>query len=409
MAYLAQAWTRTFSSLSDRNFRWFWLGRMATMAGHQMILVARGWLVYSMTGSALALGAVNTARMLAMFAFSPFGGVVADKVNKRNLMLAGRVTEGLNLLIIGTLIFTGHIRVWHLIVAQVISGIVFGLLLPTREALMAELVDRRVLLNAQALHSLVISLMGILASILGGMLIAATGVGQAYYLAVLCYAGNFLAYLQLPSTPGRDTHFSLRQTGRDLLEGVRYIRHDPHIGILLGSRLARAVLATPYQTFLPVFAVSVFGVGPAGLGVLSGASRIGGVVGSLLIAYLGDVRRKGQLLLATGMATGVAMLLFANVPVFYVAVAILLLVGILGNMSSVTSSTLMQTATERSVRGRVMSASAMVQGLSSIGEVPAGALADAISAPFAVSLLGGSLILVFVALFIWRPDFRRLA
>lgn len=408
MACLTQIWARTFDALADRNFRWFWMGRMATMAGFQMMLVARGWLVYELTGSALVLGAVNTSRMITLFAFSPLGGVVADRVNKRDLMAIGRVIEGLNLLVIGVLITSGHIRVWHLIVGQVLAGIMLSLLLPTREALLAELVDRRVLLNAQALHSFVIALTGIMASILGGLLIAAAGVGTVYYLSVLCYVGNFVAYLQLPSTPGRGAHFSLQQAGRDLLEGLRYIWRNPHIKTLLGTRLTRALLATPYRTFLPVFAAEVFGVGPAGLGLLSGMSRIGGAVGALVMAYLGDLRGKGQFLLATGMATGVALVLFARVPLFYVAVFILLLIGIIESMGTVTFRTLMQTATERQVRGRVMSASAMVWGLSSLGELPAGAIADAVSAPFAVILLGVLLALAFLILFLRRPDFRRL-
>jgi MFS family permease len=408
MTYLTQIWARTFDALADRNFRWFWMGRMATMAGFQMMLVARGWLVYELTGSALVLGVVNTARMITLFAFSPLGGVVADRVNKRNLMAIGRVIEGLNLLVIGVLITSGQIRVWHLIVGQVLAGIMFSLLLPTREALLAELVDPRVLLNAQALHSFVIALMGIMASILGGLLITAAGVGTVYYLSVLCYVGNFVAYLQLPSTPGRGAHFSLRQAGRDLVEGLRYIWRNPHIKTLLGTRLTRALLATPYRTFLPVFAAEVFGVGPAGLGLLSGMSRIGGAVGSLVMAYLGDLRGKGQFLLATGMATGAGLVLFARVPLFYVAVLILLLIGIIESMGTVTYRTLMQTATERQVRGRVMSASAMVWGLSSLGGLPAGAIADAVSAPIAVTLLGVLLALAFFALYLRRPEFRRL-
>jgi len=408
MTHLSQIWARTFDALADRNFRWFWMGRMATMAGFQMMLVARGWLVYELTGSALVLGAVNTARMITLFAFSPLGGVVADRVNKRNLMAIGRVIEGLNLLVIGVLITSGQIRVWHLIVGQVLAGIMFSLLLPTREALLAELVDRRVLLNAQALHSFVIALMGIMASILGGLLIAAAGVGTVYYLSVLCYAGNFIAYLQLPSIPGRGTRFSLQQAGRDLLEGLKYIWCNVHIKSLLGTRLTRALLTTPYRTFLPVFAAEVFGVGPAGLGLLSGMSRIGGAVGALAMAYLGDLRGKGQFLLATGMATGVALVLFARMPLFHVAVFILLLVGVIESMGAVTNRTLMQTATDAQVRGRVMSASAMVWGLSSLGELPAGAIADAVSAPFAVTLLGALLALAFLTMFLRSPDFRRL-
>jgi sugar phosphate permease len=177
---------------------------------------------------------------------------------------------------------------------------------------------------------------------------------------------------------------------------------------LLGTRLTRALLATPYRTFLPVFAAEVFGVGPAGLGLLSGMSRIGGAMGALVMAYLGDLRGKGQFLLATGMATGVALVLFARVPLFYAAVFILLLVGIIESMGTVTNRTLMQTATDAQVRGRVMSASAMVWGLSSLGELPAGAIADAVSAPFAVTLLGVLLALAFFVLFVRRPDFRRL-
>jgi MFS family permease len=253
-----------------------------------------------------------------------------------------------------------------------------------------------------------LGLMGVLASVLGGVLIEGVGVGPVYYLSALLYLVTIAAYLRLPLGRRQRGSLSYRGIGRDIGEGLDYIRRNAHLKVLLSARLARALLALPYRTFLPVFAADILGVGATELGVLSAAPRFGAMAASLVVAYLGDLKRKGQYFLAAGMAIGVGLVLFASAPWFYLAILFLLCVGVAENVTMIVGRTLLQTTADRRMRGRVMSVSAMLWGLSPLGTLPAGAVADVMSAAFAVGVLGALLALFFLTTLVTQPEFRDL-
>ncbi|MEA3345695.1 MAG: MFS transporter [Chloroflexota bacterium] len=406
-------WT-TFDALQDRNFRWLWVGRLASSTTFQIGGVAQGWLVYQLTGSAFALGWVSIGWSVSTLLLSLYGGAIADRVEKRDLLIWTRLAMLLNTLAIALLISLDVIRIWHLMVNSLLTGICFSFMMPAQQAIVPELVGREALLNAISLNSVGMGLMGILFASLAGYLVEVAGVAGAYYLMGGCHLVTFLTLMRIPRT-GRGESFRhlgesefLASVWTDLREGVRYIGARPAIKVLLGLTLARVLFSVPYRTFMPKFAQDVMGMDASGLGVLMAAPGVGALISSLATASLGDFQGKGKLFLASGMIMGGALLPFVSTSSFALVLLCLVLVGAASNACMVTNNTLIQTNSHDHVRGRVMSVYMMMWGLTPLGTLPAGAIADRMGVPFVVGLEGGMLVLVFLGVgWLW-PRIRRL-
>lgn len=400
------AWRRTFAALENRNYRWIWLAGLASSATFQMGMLARGWLIYDITGSALALAWVSSGWGISILALSLLGGVVADRVRKRNVLVTSQAAMGVLTLAVGLLIVSDLIQVWHLFVASVAAGAIFAFQMPANDSFIAEIVDRETLLNASSLSAVAMSLMGITGAPVAGVLVERIGVAGVYFIQIPLYAFIVFSMLQLPLTPPSGGERT--SVVRELVEGLRYVRERMVMLILLAITLSRVVLAMPYQTFLPVFAEDVFATGAWGLGLLQAAMGVGAAGGSLGVASLGDFRRKGGLLVVAGLALGAGLILFACAPSFYLALIALALTGAAGNVCMVANFTLLQTNVSDQVRGRVLSVAMWLWGFSPVGTVPSGALADRWGAPLTVALQGGLLALVFAAVALGIPRFRFL-
>lgn len=192
----------TFTSLRNRNYRWFWLSMLLSFSGLMMQNLARGWLVYEMTSSPFALGMVSAAWGVPMLLLAIYGGAVTDRVNKRNLLIITQIAQGIITAIIAILILTGAIAVWHLMVAAAFTGVTFAFNAPGRQAIIPELVTGKELMNAIALNSMGVNLMRIGAPALAGVLIAVIGVSGVYFISVGLYAAA-VAALYMVSFPGR--------------------------------------------------------------------------------------------------------------------------------------------------------------------------------------------------------------
>lgn len=401
----AWRWT-TFDALRDRNFRWLWVGQLASSATFQMGGVAQGWLVYQLTGSAFALGWVGSGWSVSTLLLSLYGGALADRMEKRDLLIWARLAMILNTLTIALLISTGAIQIWHLVVNSFLSGVLFSFLMPANQALVSELVDREALLNAVSLNSVGMGLMGIFSASLAGYLVEAVGVAGAYYAMVGFYLMALFSLMKLPRT-GRGER-SRDSVWADLREGVRYIGTHSIIQALLGLVLARVLFGMPYRTFMPKFAQEVMGLDASGLGVLMAAPGVGALISSLTTASLGDFQGKGKLLLTSGVIMGGSLFLFVNTSYFALILLFLGLVGGASNASMVMNNTLIQANCHSRLRGRVMSVYMMMWGLMPLGTLPAGAIADRMGVPFVVGLEGGLLALIFLGIgWLW-PRMRRL-
>ena len=403
---MTEGWTTTLETLRNRNFRWLWFGRLASSGVFQMSQLAQGWLVYELTGSALWLGWVSSAGAISSLLFSLYGGVIVDRVVKRDLLLWARIGLGVNTLIIAVLISAGQIRIWHLLASSLSSGLLFCFVMPAEQAIVAELVDGRTLLNAMALNSIAMGLMGTLSASVAGFSIEAIGLSGVYYLMVALYTLAIFAVAKLPhtSTLTRSPH----SVWADLREGLGYVTRHSTLLVLLALSLAWALFGTPYRTFLPKFSKEVLGMEAGGLGLLMAAQGVGGLLGSFALTSLGDSGKKGKLLIAAGVSLGVSLSLFASVRTLPLVLLFLALAGAASNACMVTNNTLLQVNCETRFRGRLMSMWMMTWGLTPLGTLPGGALADRMGVPFVVVLQGTLMVIVFLAIALLRPDLREL-
>jgi MFS family permease len=401
----SRRWT-TFDALRDRNYRWLWTGSLASSATFQMSTVAQGWLVFELTGSAFALSWVSAGWAVSSLFLSLYGGAVADRVDKRDLMIWTRLAMLVNTLVLAVLVSTGAIRLWHLVVNSLLSGVLFSFLMPASQAIMAELVDRETLLNAVSLNSVGMGLMGILSATVAGYLIKATGAAGAYYVMAGLYVMALFSLTRLPRT-GRGEP-SPTSVWADLWEGVRFMGAHDVLPSLLGLTMAWTLLGMGYRTFMPKYAQDVMGLDASGLGWLMAAPGVGGLISSLTTASLGDFRGKGRLLWVAGMIFGGVLILFANIPYLVPVLLLLALVGAASNACMVSTNCLLQVHAGERMRARVMSVYMMTWGLMPLGTLPAGALADRTGVPLVVTLQGALLAVVFVGVGLLWPRLRRL-
>ena len=176
-------WPAAFDSLGNENYRWLWLGKLASSASFQMNSVAQGWLVYELTSSAFALGWVSAGWSITTFVLSLYAGVLCDRMEKRDLLIWARAGLALNYLVLAVLITTDAIQLWHLAASSLFSGVLYAFMMPAQQALLAELVDHDALLNAISLNSIGVGLMGIFAAATAGFVIERVGV-EGVYLAM---------------------------------------------------------------------------------------------------------------------------------------------------------------------------------------------------------------------------------
>lgn len=396
-----------FSSLKIRSFRWLWFGNFFAFNSMQMQMVARGWLVYTMTDSPMALGIVGAGFGLPLIIFSLFGGTVADRVRKRNLLL---VTQSLMMamsLIITLLISTDYIRLWHLFASSLAAGVIFSFMMPARSAFLVELVEEKDFLNAISLGSMAMNICRIGSPALAGVLLKMIGIPGVYWIITISYIGVILTTTQIP--PGK--HMAAKADVpmmADIMEGIRFVKGNQVLVMLLILSFVPVILVMPYQMLMPVFARTIFDAGADGLGILMSATGVGALVGSMITASMGDYKRKGMLMIITGAAFGLFLVPFAMAGGLVPASICLLFVGAFSSVFMALNTTLLMSTTPEELMGRVMSIFMMTFGVMPVGTLLAGSLAEMIGAPLTVAGGGVLMGLFLIVLVICQPIVRRL-
>jgi len=397
-----------FESLKQRDFRWYWIGMLASYNGMQMQMVARGWLVYTMTDSPFALGLVSAGFGLPLLLLSLHSGALADRLIKRNMILYNRLGMGVVSLVITILIVIDSIAIWHLVVASVLSGMFLAFYLPARQAFVRELVGEEVLLNAIAMNSMAMNICRVVSPALAGVLLKVIGIPGVYWIVSVSAALVVFSLLMIP--PGE---INLEKKGKPLLkdvkEGIRFVFSNKIMLILMLLAFVPFMTGMSYQMLLPVFAKSVFNAGETGLGLLMSATGIGALTGSTVLASMGDIRRKGFFTILSGLSFGIFMILFGMSNTLTLAFIFLLLVGIGSSVFMALNMTLVMSQAPEEMVGRVMSIYMMTFGLMPVATLPAGALAEVIGAPLTVIGFGTFMVLFFIVITLVEPRVRNLS
>ena len=348
---------RTFSALEHRGYRYLWLSSTGAALTMQMQLIARGYLAYEISGTAVALGVVTLAWGAPMLLLSPVAGVVVDRVPKRNLVLVSQAALGVATLVTALLVSTGLIEIWHLVAAGLVQGSVFAFNLPARQALVPEVVGPELMANAIALNSAGNNITRILGPSAAGVFIAVPFVGIAgvFYLIVGVYALVIAALFQVPAAAAPAAAVQRGDFFKEATSGLRYIWRNPPLRTPMALAFVPVLLAMPYHSLMPVFAKDAFGVGSEGLGFLMGAGGAGALIGSLLVAFFSEHPNKNQIQLITGVLFGVALATLASAPVFPLGLAAMLAVGGASSTYLALNNTIILTNCDPKMHGRVMS------------------------------------------------------
>ncbi len=389
---------QTFRSLRHRNYRLLWFGTLFSSSGQWIQQVTLGWMTYDMTGSAFMLGAVNGCRSLPLLVLGPFGGVAADRADKKSLILMTQIGLMLATVVFATVIVTGQLAVWHLFAFSLVTGVGWAFNMPVRQSIVPSIVPRADLMNALALNSAGFNITRIIGPAVAGLLIAKLGPGENFFIQSAAYLGVALTALQLRLPPIQRAASSSVRT--NLREGAAFVWKHPTLRTQMTLALVPVVIALPFMALMPVFARDVLHKGPGGFGIMMGAPGIGAVAATLFIATIGEVERKGVLLFGAIVSLGVMLMLFSLSRSFPLSLAILVGVGASQMLYMTTNQTLIQLTAPEALRGRVMGIYMLNQGLLPLGALFAGTLADLSSAPIAVFTMGG--LVTLLALFFAR-------
>ncbi|MEX0784220.1 MAG: MFS transporter [Dehalococcoidia bacterium] len=400
---LPSYFSRTFYSLENEKFRLLWLGTLFSFIGMQMQVIARGFLAYELTGSNTALGGVMLAFGLPQFVLGPWGGVFADRLPKRNLIIGTQAIIALNSLWIAVLISTGDIEYWHLVAAGVVQGASFAFQGPARQAFTSDLVGRDAIGNAVVLQQLSMNSTRVVGPSLAGVFIAVSfiGVEGVYFLTSLGFVAAMVTNFRLPAGA---PHPRERQVSplSDLLDGLRYIRHRPSISLLILTSFLVVMVGFPYQSFLPSIAKDVYSVGPLGLGMLSTMSAIGAVIATVFVATYAAHKRAWYAQPLLAIAFGGSLVLLAATANFVAGLIAIVLVGALASAFQSLNNSLTMSMSEPEYHGRVQSISMLSWSLFGLFALPVGIVADHIGIRETLALQGGLVIVTVTALQLMR-------
>jgi MFS family permease len=392
--------SRIFQALSYRDFRVLWLGAFASTIGTWMQEVAQNWLVLTLTGSAFLLGLDAFLGDLPILLFSLIGGVVADRMERRRLLLLSQYLQMSFAFVLAALIYFETVSIWHILLLSFLTGTAQAFGGPAYQALIPTLVDKKDLANAVALNSIQFNLARILGPLAAGLAFAAFGAAACFalngasFLAVIVSL-SILSGRFVPQPSGSNMYAELRM-------GLSFVLQHRGLRVLSFLAFCSTFFGLPLLTMLPIFAKDVFQLGPKGYSTLLACTGLGAVVGALIVAALGNFPRKGELALGLQVSFGVVVILFSFSRLLWFSMCTLFLAGITLVAVFALISSLVQLQAPESLRGRIMSIYMVAfRGGMPLGSLATGFLASHASPSWVLAgngLLLGTIACVFVLL-----------
>ncbi|MGP0019713.1 MAG: MFS transporter [Candidatus Sulfotelmatobacter sp.] len=399
----APRWQAAGRALRHRNFQLFFSGQLISLIGTWMQTVAQSWLVYRLTGSGLKLGAVGFASQIPVFLFAPIGGIVADRSNRRHVVIGTQIASMLLAFVLAALTLTHRVQVWHVFGLAALLGVVNAFDIPGRQSFLVDMVGREDLMNAIALNSSMFNGARVVGPAVAGILVARLGEGWCFfangvsYLAVI--AGLLLMNVHAPARVSTKTSPWVH-----IKEGFQFVNRTAPIRALMILLGLVSVVGMPYAVLMPIFADKVLGahggqefalligshdLGAVRLGILMGAAGVGALLGALTLALRSGLKGLGRWVSVCCAGFGVSLMLFSFSKSFWLSVLLLLPVGYFIMLQMASSNTLIQAMVPDALRGRTMAVySMMFMGMGPVGALLGGALSDRLNAPLTVAIGG---------------------
>jgi MFS family permease len=402
---------RTFVSFKNPVYRLYYLSMVGHWSSMNMQMMARNLLVYRITDSPAILGVLALANAIPMILVTLPGGVIADRIQKKTVIQIGQATSAVISLAVTITLFAGYLSPehpgswWVLVVAGALQGAVLGFIMPSRSAIISEIVGPEHLMNAISMNNLGMNVFRILSPALAGFLVDVFDFWVVYAIMTAMIVMSFVCILFVPHTSNPTV-----QGGNsldDVLEGWRYIRGEKTILIVLVFTATATILGAPYTQLLPIFTEDILKISATGLGVLMMVSGIGAMIGSFILAALPN-RGRGKIMLAYGLVMAAALVGFSFSKYLSLSLFLSIFIGLGSSGQMALGNSLVQYYTEASYRGRVMSFFMLGFGFSSLGAFFAGILAEGIGAPWSIGSLAIILIIVTFAIATFTPRVRKL-
>ncbi len=382
---------------------------MVSTVGGFMQATSQGWLVLVLTNSPALLGLAGAAAGAPTLLIAVFAGVLADRLDRRRLLVATNLVGATCAASLAALTMTGAVQYWQIIVLALVAGVALTLQMPANQAVVSTIVDRTSIGNAVALNSAQYNLGRIMAPAVAGLLIAGGGIAIGFWVNAVAMAvvAVIMAGLAIPRP--RELDRVQAALWGDLQDGIRHVASDRVLAILIALPAVPALFVLNYQTFIPVYAGDILDTGPIGLGLLTGSIGVGALIGAISLAALRPSGGSGRLLLGGLAAAGVALVVFAGsrfVPLSMVSLAVL---GTCQVMYYSTTNTLIQVLAPARLRGRVLSLYVLTSiGLIPVANVVGGAIANEVGVPTVLAVGGLVTLAIVAAVALAEPRLARL-
>ena len=398
-----------FESLRYQDFRWMWAGSFVSFMAMNMQMITRSWLVVRLTDDSplfLSLSMVSFAVPVTFV--SLIGGALADRVPRRRLVIISQSGNALMTLLLAILDVTGLVVFWHVMAMGVVNGSLMAFNMPSRQAIISEIVPERRLMNAISLNNSSMNLTRVVGPALAGFLILLVDTAGVFFVVSAIYLFSTLSMTMVRAGTKPAGRSGKGMTG-DIREGLAYAIGDRTLRGLIIMNFIPVLFGFSYYALLPAWAREALDVQADDLGILMMLMGVGALTGTLILASMGSFRRRGGFLLISCLVWGITLAVFARMESFGPTIPLLIFIGLVSSVFMSLNMTLTQVYSAPQMRGRVMSIAMMSFGLMPLSAVPFGVLAEFTGTPFAL-MLSGIMLSVFTLLFaVAYPSFRRIA
>ncbi len=392
-------------------YRAYWFGLLASVSGFQMFRVGQGWLIYEITGNPWSLGLVGAANAIPGIFFNLFGGVFADRLDKRRLIMFTQLTTGSLVFLLATLTLLDVVEAWHVLVVAFLAGGVEAFDNPARQALYPHLIDRKAMISAVAMNSVIWQGTRIIAPAIAGILIDLINTQSALYISGIGFVvlAVVMGRLKIPAIP----RGALGNPLQDIKAGLKFIKVHSVFSFLISMTFFNSFFGMAYVMLMPIFAVDILDVGAKGQGLLLGMSGAGALVNTLYIGARGSVPHRGLAIIAGAVLFGLAVAAFALTAEYVgslsLAMGLMFIMGIFNSLYMISIQSSLQIMVPDRMRGRVMGFYGMTWSIMPLGGLQASALTSIWNAPIAIAAGGLSVAAFALGTSLFNSTVRNLS
>jgi MFS family permease len=394
---------RIFSAFETPAFR-----RYTISFGFQNQEIVRAWLAYSLHRSAADVGLVVLASAVAQVAGAPIGGIVADRFDRRRVMVSMQTVSFIASALVGVLVIADVIRIWHLVLLAIVTGGATSLHMPSRHSIMFDIVGKRHLSNALAINAGMMSGMRLIAPAVAGLVINYAGIGPAYFLSVFSYAVSLATLSFVVPKVEKRTEVKRESPQRAYLEGIRYLFRNRQLFWLYIFSSVTLLIAAPFREMLSPFADKQLHGDADTFGLILSLTGVGAILGSVAMAAFSGFSKKALLMFCGAASWGLLLVAMAYVPNFGTGVPVFITIGFAQAIFTTCVSILMQSNVEDAYRGRMLSFHLISYSMPGVSALAIGHVVDAQGVQAAFVGIGAALLLFVAAMSVWRKDIRAL-